>query len=236
MIELRDPTIANSPLHPLLSGASLTIPRGTLTALIGRNGCGKSTLLRVMAGLQRPVSGEVLVNGMNVGHTHPRELARELAFVATDRVEVSHLTARELVSLARSPYTGLMGRLSADDERIVDKALADVEMSAFANREVGRLSDGEARRVMIARALAQTTPVILLDEPTSFLDVPGRREVCALLARLAFEGKTVVFSTHEFGPAFARADRVLMMAERRLTLLPPAEMEKSALFRATFGD
>lgn len=212
MIQFRNLTIANDPAKPLIENQTLTLADGTLTALIGRNGCGKSTLLRTMAGIQKPRGGQILINDIDVNKASARELSRLIAVITTDSPHVENLTCRELVAYGRAPYTGLLGRLTPADRMIVDHSLLTVGMQDFADRKVNRISDGERRRVMLARALAQQTPVILLDEPTSFLDVVGRCEISALLGRLAREeGKTIFYSTHELQPAFQQADIVLLM-------------------------
>ena len=236
MIELQNITIANNPKHPLVQDQSLSIPRATLTALIGRNGCGKSTLLRAMAGIQRPLQGTVTINGVDVSHASARKLARLVAVITTESIKVDNLTCRQLVSYGRAPHTGLLGRLSASDEQIVDEALQTVGMEQFAQRKVGQISDGEGRRILLARALAQQTPVILLDEPTSFLDVPGRYEISALLGRLAREqGKTIVYSTHELDPAYLNADNLLYMSKEGLKFAAPDSAEMQAVRREFEG-
>ncbi|MDE6228334.1 MAG: ABC transporter ATP-binding protein, partial [Muribaculaceae bacterium] len=232
MIELQNITIANNPKHPLVQGQSLSIPRATLTALIGRNGCGKSTLLRAMAGIQRPLQGTFTINGVDVNHASARKLARLVAVITTESIKVDNLTCRQLVSYGRAPHTGMLGRLSASDEQIVDEALQTVGMEQFAQRKVGQISDGEGRRILLARALAQQTPVILLDEPTSFLDVPGRYEISALLGRLAREqGKTIVYSTHELDPAYLNAAHLLYMSKQGLKFAAPDSAEMQAVRR-----
>jgi len=219
-----------------VSQQSLSIPAGSLTALIGRNGCGKSTLLRTIAGTQKPLAGSVTVNGINVAKASARHLADTIAVITTETVRIPNLTCRELVAYGRAPHTGLLGRLSADDEAIVDSSLRAVGMEHFASRRVTHLSDGESRRIMLARAMAQQTPVILLDEPTSFLDVPGRYEICALLGRLAREqGKTIVYSTHELEPAFQQADNILLMRHKGFLFLPPELMRGNSSFVASFA-
>lgn len=236
MIELINLTIANDVKCPLIEHQSIDIPEGTLTALIGRNGCGKSTLLRALGGIQKPRGGQVVINGMDVSRASAGEMAKSVAVITTESVKVNNLTCREMVSYGRSPHTGLLGRLSVKDERIVDEALATVGMTAFAERKVAQISDGEGRRIMLARALAQETPVILLDEPTSFLDVPGRYEIASLLGKLAHEqGRTILYSTHELEPAFREADLMILMRREGLLMLPPAQMQKSLEFAATFS-
>lgn len=236
MIELHGITIANNPKQPLAEGLSVDLAQGTLTALIGRNGCGKSTLLRAISGAQRPLKGTVSINGVDPARTPAAKLAQTVAVVTTESVRVRNLTCRELVAIGRSPHTGLLGRLSAHDEAAVDAALNAVGMSGFAGRQVTQMSDGETRRIMLARALAQDTPAILLDEPTSFLDVGGRYEICELLGRLAHEQqKTILYSTHELEPAMRYADNILLLSGRSGLLLPPADMRLAPEFKALLG-
>ncbi len=230
MIEFKNLTISNNPGRNLIENESLVIQSGTLTALIGRNGCGKSTLLRVMAGAQAPACGSVLINGVDVKRAYAGQMARLVSVITTARVEVSNLTCRELVAYGRAPHTGIFGLLSDADNKIIDDSLKAVNMMEFASRKVSRISDGESRRILIACTLAQQTPVILLDEPTSFLDVPGRYEICSLLAQLCHDqGKTILYSTHELEPAFMYADNILFMKSDGFSLLPPDQMRRSGL-------
>lgn len=210
MIELLNLTIANDPNRILLQNKSIHLEKGTLTALMGRNGSGKSTLLRVMAGLQKPVSGKVMIDGVDVCRAPAKQLSSLIAVITTENPRIENLTCRQLVAYGRAPHTGLLGRLSAEDEQIVDESLQLVGMQEFAQRKINHISDGERRRITLARALAQQTPVILLDEPTSFLDIPGRFEIAGLLARLCHDRqKTIVYSTHELAPAQEYADKIL---------------------------
>ncbi len=197
----------------LVENANATFVAGSLIALVGRNGTGKSTLLRVMAGLARPLSGSVFVGGTDLASMSAHSLARTVGFVSTERIRVANLRARDVVALGRTPYTDWIGRLTPEDDAAVDSALALVGMSAHASSPLDTLSDGEAQRVMIARVVAQDTPVVLLDEPTAFLDFVARREVCELLGRLARErGRTVVFSSHELSLVDEFADHRLTLA------------------------
>lgn len=236
MIEFQNITIANSPSKHLVENLTLTLPQGSLTALIGRNGCGKSTLLRVIAGLQRPVSGSITLRGLNPSKATTAELAKTVAMVTTEAINVRNLTCREFVGIGRSPHTGIFGRLTKDDREAVEQALCAVGMQDFAHRNVTSMSDGETRRVMLARALAQDTPIILLDEPTSFLDVPGRYDVCELLATLAHtQGKTILYSTHELEPAMKYADSIMLIANGATITLPPEAMCQSMEFKELMG-
>lgn len=207
------------PGRVLLSGADAVFDAGTLTALTGRNGTGKSTLLRAIAGLSRPLSGRVLVDGKDISRLPPRALASTVGFVSTERVRIVNLRVRDVVALGRTPYTDWLGNQGERDRAAVQEALVLVGMEGFAAKPMETLSDGEAQRAMIARVLAQDTPVILLDEPTAFLDFYARREVCELLARLARErGKTIIFSSHDLALAREFADAMLEIADNSIHL------------------
>lgn len=200
----------------LLRGVDADFPAGTLTALLGRNGAGKSTMLRAMAGLG-DYSGTVEIDGRDARRMTPRERARAVAYVGAGRIRVAAMSCRAVVEMGRAPYTGWTGRLSEPDRAIVDRAFEAVGIAALAERTADTLSDGEFQRVMIARALAQDTPAIILDEPTSFLDIPNRLQLCKLLRDLAHTtGKSVLFSTHELDLALRLADRIALIDTPRL--------------------
>lgn len=187
---------------------------GELVALIGPNGAGKSTLMRTLAGLQPPLAGQIYLEGDELAQLSPAEVARRLAVVLTDRVDVGNLSAYGLVALGRHPYTNWQGKLTAHDEAIVRQALIDVDGVALAHRPIIELSDGERQKIMVARALAQEAPVLLLDEPTAFLDLPRRVELMRLLGTLSERtGRAILLSTHDLELALRVADR--------LWLLPP---------------
>ena len=224
MIELRDLSVGYGG-RVLLEGASCSLQGGRLVALLGRNGAGKSSLLRVLAGAQRPLAGRVVLGGVDLESKTAAERAKAVALVTTERVRVPDLRCRDLVGLGRAPYTGWMGRLAPDDQRIVAEALEAVDMSAYADRTMDTMSDGECQRVMIARAIAQDTPCVLLDEPTSFLDLPNRYELCLLLRNLArSRGKCIVFSTHELDIALRLCDDILLLDPPHLLYGTPAAM------------
>ena len=222
--------------HTLIENASAKIAIGSLTALIGRNGAGKSTLLRALAGLTMPLSGKISLNGIDTHTATASQLAHTVAMVTTERIRVSNLRCRDVVALGRSPFTNWIGRAQRADTDIINRALERVGMAEFAMRTMDTMSDGECQRIMLARALAQDTPIILLDEPTSFLDVPNRKRLTQLLASLAHdEGKCVVFSTHELDTAFSAADTALLAAPPRLHHLPCSEMASSTLLSEAFA-
>ena len=208
----------------LLSGVCTDFPMGTLTSLIGRNGTGKSTLLRAIAGLNTQYTGTIRIDGHDIRKLAPGALARLLAFVSTQRTRIRSMRCVDAVAAGRAPYTDWIGRMRREDEEAVMKALEDVGMADFALRTLETMSDGECQRVMIARALAQDTPVILLDEPTSFLDMPSRYDLVKLLGRLAHEqGKCILFSTHELDIATEMTDAVALIDPPRLIHLPAKE-------------
>lgn len=224
MVELRslDVKVGN---RLLLEGAGASLREGTLNALIGRNGAGKSTLLKTLGGLRPVQGGEVLINGEEIRKFSPRQLAMTVAFVDTDRVRVPSLTCRDIVAMGRAPYTNWIGRMQAQDRLMVEHALDIVGMSDFAGRTMTTMSDGECQRVLIARAIAQSTPVILLDEPTSFLDMPGRYSLARLLNNLAVEeGKTILFSTHELDIASEMTNFTLIIDTPRLETVPSSDL------------
>ena len=181
----------------ILREASLHLAAGELCALVGRNGAGKSTLLKALTS-----RGDVRIAGTPLAELSAEQMAQTVAIVTTERIRIENLRVEELVAMGRAPYTNWMGHLQEVDREIVGKAIEAVGMSSFVGRDTSSLSDGELQRVMIARAIAQQTPIILLDEPTAFLDIPTRFEVCRLLADLAHnEGKTILFSTHDIDAA-----------------------------------
>ena len=182
----------------VMSGLDASLPGGCLTCLIGSNGVGKSTLLKTLSGTLSPIAGRVLVGGEDLRVCSPQQRARLISVVLTARHDDVRLTARETVALGRSPYTDLLGRLSQHDRQIVDESLHLAGADSLADRMLNQLSDGERQKVMVAQALAQTTPVILLDEPTAFLDFPSKISLFSQLRLLAEQqGKCILLSTHD---------------------------------------
>lgn len=189
--------------------------RGRLTALIGRNGIGKSTLLKTLALFLAPLSGRLLLMNRPASDYTDQERARLISVVLTGRPQVQNMTVGELVALGRSPYTDFWGRLRRRDQQVVEDAIRSVGIEGLQDRMTHTLSDGEFQKVMIAKALAQQTPVILLDEPTAFLDYPSKVEVFKLLNRLAHEQqKTIILSTHDLELAIRLSDDILECTEK----------------------
>jgi len=185
---------------------------GELTCLLGANGVGKSTLLRTLSAFQPKLAGNIYLQGKEIELYSEKHLSNLIAVVLTERCEIKNMTARELIGLGRSPYTGFWGKLSKEDYKIVDNAISLVRIDNLASRTIDTLSDGERQKVMIAKALAQETTVIFLDEPTAFLDFPSKVEIMQLLHRLSRStGKLIFLSTHDLELALQIADRIWLM-------------------------
>jgi len=198
--------------HVVSKQITATLQAGELTCLLGPNGAGKSTLLRTLAAFQPPLSGEMFLDGQLLQEYTAQQLAMRIGVVLTERPSIKGMRVREMVAMGRSPYTGFWGGLKAEDEKAVDEAIAQVGIHNLERRQIDTLSDGERQKVMIAKALAQQTPVIFLDEPTAFLDFPSKVEMLLLLRRLAREmQKTVFLSTHDIELALQTADRLWLM-------------------------
>lgn len=215
--------------HVVATGLEAAIHAGELTCLLGRNGIGKSTLLRTLSGFQPPLAGDILLPlGSDLSpltSLTDQQLSRIIGVVLTEKPHVRNMTVHELVALGRSPYTDFWGRLSAEDKTQVDKALTLVGIEALRDRMVQTLSDGERQKVMIAKTLAQQTPVIYLDEPTAFLDFPSKVEMMQLLRRLAHdEQKTIFLSTHDVELSLQMADRLWLMEPDGLSVGTPQEL------------
>ena len=213
--------------HRVVEDISLSLPCGRLVCLLGPNGAGKSTLLRTLCGFQPPVAGTVTISGSDITTMSAAEVARLVSVVLTDRPPTPSLTAAEMVGMGRAPYTGFWGRLSDDDRRLVSEAMTTVGIAPLATRRMGQLSDGERQKVMIAKALAQHTPVIVLDEPTAFLDYPSKVAVMKTLARLAHdEGKTILMSTHDLELAAQLGDELMEIENKHIRKITADEVSR----------
>lgn len=199
-------------LKVVAQGIDAAISSRQLTCLIGANGVGKSTLLRTLSAFQPRLGGDILLMGRSIDSYSPQELSQLIGVVLTEKPSLRNMTVSALVGLGRSPYTDFWGRLGTDDRRIVDEAISLVGIDHLRHRQVDTLSDGERQKVMIAKALAQQTPVVLLDEPTAFLDYPTKVETMLLLRRICRQaGKTVFLSTHDMELALQTADMLWLM-------------------------
>ena len=210
------------------AGINATIRSGELTCLLGANGVGKSTLLRTLSAFQPKLDGDVLIEGREITTFSDKELSRMIGVVLTEKPDIRNMSVRELVALGRSPYTGFWGTLHEDDWQVVDEAISAVRIEPLRERMIHTLSDGERQKVMIAKALAQQTPVIYLDEPTAFLDFPSKVEMMQLLRQLAqTQQKTIFLSTHDFELALQVADTLWLMESQGLSVGTPRELANS---------
>ncbi|NWF78816.1 MAG: ABC transporter ATP-binding protein [Chloroflexi bacterium] len=215
----------------------LRLHAGEVVCLLGPNGVGKSTLLRTLVGMQPPLAGRVWLDGADLRTLPPHELARRLSVVLTERIEVGQLSAYALVALGRHPHTDWTGRLSPRDEEVARWALEAVDAVSLAHRQVHELSDGERQRIMVARALAQEPLLMVLDEPTAFLDLPRRVEMMRLLRRLAREtNRALLLSTHDLDLALRSADALWLLAPGGVLYSgAPEDLVLGGAFEATFA-
>lgn len=210
---------------------SFSLQKSEMVCMLGKNGCGKSTLLRTLAGLQPALDGSFKVSefpSFNVQST--------IALVLTERLSLENTTVHDVVAMGRYPYTSFLGGLSAKDEHMIAQSLSDVGLASGTHTFFNAHSDGEKQRVLIAKAIAQQTPIILLDEPTAHLDLPNRIKILQLLRRLAHEqDKTILISTHELDLAIQLSDRILLMGEQGVQLDTPSNLRERNAFAEAFG-
>lgn len=236
MIEVRDLTL-RAGARTLVSGASFAIPRGEFVAVLGANGVGKTTLLRALAGIRPLDAGRILLDERDVAQIPSSQRALHIAHVATDDLFFDRLLVRDVVTMGRYPHhRWWQWSEEPDDDAAVTQALSAVRVQDFANRPFDTLSSGERQRVWIALALAQEAPLLLLDEPTSHLDVRVAREILHLLRAQVGAGKTVVCALHDLNEAAEFADRVLLLGcGEVLAFAPPPEALTSDLLQRAYG-
>ncbi len=218
----------------LLSRLNACAFRGELVALIGRNGIGKSTLLRSIIGLQPSYEGKILINGENLSDIPRLDLAKRIGYISTEMVRVSNMTVFDLVSLGRFPHTNWIGSIDGRSREAIRSAIERSGMINLANRYISELSDGERQRGMIARLLAQDAGIMIMDEPTAFLDLPGKIEIMNLLKSLSLSGRTIIFSTHDINVALKLADRIWMMLKDGIIEGTPEELVENGSFDNLF--
>jgi iron complex transport system ATP-binding protein len=211
------------------------INRPEMIGIIGRNGIGKSTLLRTMTGIQHAIKGTISIQGREISRISRSESARLISYVSTEAIHVQNLRVKELVSMGRFPYTNWFGKLTGDDYNIIDDSIELTGIAHLLEKSVYQLSDGERQKIMIARALAQDTPVIILDEPTAFLDLPARHETIRLLNNLSrHKNKLIIFSTHDLSIAMDEVDKLWLMTEDGLLEGAPEDLLMNQGFRKLF--
>lgn len=213
MIELQHLTVGYGD-KAVLSDINQTLRAGQMVCLLGANGVGKSTLLRTLAGFLPPLSGRILLQGNDLLALSLSERSRAVSVVLTERVEVPYMKVEDLVGMGRSPYTGFFGTLSKEDRDIIGEAMEMVGITSLAGRTIDTLSDGERQKALLAKALAQQTPIILLDEPTAFLDFHAKANTLRLMLQLAHEtNKTILLSTHDVGMALRLSDELWIVQD-----------------------
>lgn len=221
----------------IASAISISLDAGKLIALIGANGIGKSTLLRTLTGMQQPLSGTVFLNGKPISKLSPSELAQQLSIVLTDKLPESNLTVFELVALGRQPYTNWVGKLTSEDILKVNEALDLTQISFLSDKKHYEISDGQLQKVMVARALAQDTPLIILDEPTTHLDLLHKVSLLKLLKKLALEtNKSILFSTHDLDLALQLSDEMIVMNRDLLIQDTPENLIQNGILNSLFDD
>lgn len=218
------------------SGLDLNVPDGALTAIIGPNACGKSTLMRAMVRLLKPIEGSILFDGVDVNSLRPKSLARQVAFLPQDLVAPENITVSGLVRRGRFPHQSVLSTWSPEDERVVNQSMDRAGVSDLAGRQVGQLSGGQRQRVWVAMVLAQDTSYLLLDEPTSFLDITHQYELLELCSTLRDSGRTIVTVLHDINQACRFADHLVAMSQGRIAAQgPPGEVVTAELINEVFG-
>jgi len=219
------------------SEVNLSLEKGKLTALIGANGIGKSTLLRTIIGIQSPLSGKVFLEEKDIHSLDNLTLAQHLSVVLTDKLPPSNLTVFELIALGRQPYTNWIGKLTEEDIAKINEALELTQISHLAHKRHHEISDGQLQITLIARALAQDTPLIILDEPTTHLDLLHKVTLLKLLKKLTQEtGKCILFSTHDIDMAIQLSDEMIIMTPESVVQDQPCNLIMKGSFNTLFQD
>lgn len=217
------------------SEVSIQLEQGKLIGLVGANGIGKSTLLRTLTGIQKPLSGTVLLNEKSIDTFEPLDLAQQISVVLTEKLPPSNLTVYELIALGRQPYTNWLGKLTDDDKIQIEKAIALTEIYHLIHQKHYEISDGQLQKVLIARALAQDTPLIVLDEPTTHLDLLHKVSLFKLLKKLTDEiQKCILFSTHDIDLAIQLSDEMIVMNGQTVIQDQPCNLISKGVFNHLF--
>ncbi len=217
------------------SDINIELHRGELVGLVGGNGIGKSTLLRTVTNVQNALGGEIYINEKQIKKYPALDLAKVMSLVLTEQMISKNLSVFELVALGRQPYTNWVGNLSENDISIVNNALTQTNISTLKHKRCYELSDGQLQKVMIARALAQDTDLIILDEPTTHLDMYHKAYILKLLQKLAKEtGKTILFSSHEIDLAIQLCDRLIVMSKDNVVSDTPCNLISNGTFKSLF--
>lgn len=236
MIGLENLSVGYHPGKPVLQDLNLAARKGEMVALVGRNGSGKSTLLKSLLGIQAPLQGECLLLDRSISTYGSRERARMISYVSASASATPGLRVKEVLSLGRIPHGDWTGRLSAEEKELIGRIAEELGLLAFMDRPLEELSDGERQRALIGRSLVQDTPVILLDEPAAFLDIPHKYELAGILSALRDQGKTILYSTHDLEMAMMTADRFWVILEGSAREGAPEDLGLQGSFDELFRD
>ena len=219
----------------IVKNLSINLPSGKLIGLIGANGIGKSTLLKTITGIIKPLEGNVFINDKLIETFKPEDLAKELSIVLTEHLPPSNLSVYEIVALGRQPYTNWLGTLSNDDKLKIEEAISLTEISSFQHKKHYEISDGQLQKTLIARALAQDTDLIILDEPTTHLDLVHKVTLLKLLQKLSHKtGKTILYSTHDIDLAIQLCDEMIVITENEVFQNQPCQLIEDGIFDTIF--
>jgi iron complex transport system ATP-binding protein len=220
---------------PIVENININLQSGKLIGLIGANGIGKSTLLKTITGIIKPIKGKVYINETPIENFKPEDLAKALSIVLTEHLPPSNLSVYEIVALGRQPYTNWLGTLSEEDKSKIDEAIILTEINSFQHKKHFEISDGQLQKTLIARALAQDTDLIILDEPTTHLDLVHKVTLLKLLQKLTHEtGKTILYSTHDVDLAIQLCDEIVVITENEVLQNQPCKLIEEGVFNAIF--
>lgn len=223
--------------YVIAKDVNITLEAGKLISLIGENGIGKSTLLRTLSGLKKPLSGSVHLNGRNLTDFSQVDLAQNLSLVLTEKLPPSNLTVIELIALGRQPYTNWIGKLTEADLEKINQAISLTQIEHLVQKKYYEISDGQFQNVLVARALAQDTPLIMLDEPSTHLDLFHKVALFKLLKKLASESnKCILFSTHDIDLAIQLSDEMIVMTSNKVVQNQPCNLISEGIFDTLFID
>lgn len=219
----------------IIEQCDISLESGKLIALIGANGIGKSTLIKTITGIIPPIKGNIFINQKSISDYHPKELAQELSIVLTESLPPSNLTVYEIVALGRQPYTNWLGTLTPEDKEKIENAIALTGIGNFIEKKHFEISDGQLQKALITRALAQDTAIIILDEPTTHLDLVHKVSLIKLLQKLTHEtGKTILYSTHDIDLAIQLCDEMIVLTENKLVKDQPCNLIEQDVFNELF--
>jgi iron complex transport system ATP-binding protein len=219
----------------IAKNVNINLPSGKLIGLIGANGIGKSTLLKTITGILKPIEGQVFINEKPIEQFKSEELAKQLSIVLTEHLPPSNLSVYEIVALGRQPYTNWLGTLSTEDKSKIDEAIKLTEINSFQHKKHFEISDGQLQKTLIARALAQDTDLIILDEPTTHLDLVHKVTLLKLLQKLTHEtGKTILYSTHDIDLAIQLCDEMIIITENKVHQNQPRQLIEEGIFNSIF--